>query len=255
MEVVHVERRGPLATVTLDSPENRNALSSALLGQLADALGAVRSDPQARVVVLTGAGPAFCSGADLSERLNPRAGEQRTTLPEVLTSLATLPQPVVARVNGHVRAGGVGLVAACDLAVATASSTFALSEVRVGVAPAMIAVPTLGVMDRRSFSRWTLTGEVFGAEEAAAAGLLTEAVADGALDEWVEVAVAALLRGSPPALAATKGLPSLFAGRGWEEAMAAAAALSEELFASPAAAEGMAAFLERRPPSWVQETG
>jgi methylglutaconyl-CoA hydratase len=241
-----------VATVTLDSPHNRNALSSRLLGELAVALDQARDDPGVRVVVLTGAGPVFCSGADLSERLHPPA-DQPVTMPEVLARIARLPLPVVVRVNGHVRAGGLGLVAAGDLAVAPVSATFALTEVRVGVAPAMVAVPVLGVMDRRAFYRFALTGETFDAAQAALSGLLTEAVDDDALDAWVDRAVAALLEGSPTALAATKGLADLVGGLGWDEAMAAAAALSGELFASPEAAEGMAAFLEKRRPAWTRD--
>ncbi len=248
---MHVAHRGPVATVTLDSPANRNALSSRLLAELAAALDGVRDDASVRVVVLTGAGPVFCSGADLSERLHPPA-DAPVTVPEVLSRITRLPQPVVVRVNGHVRAGGLGLVATGDLAVAPGSATFALTEVRVGVAPAMVAVPVLRVMDRRAFCRFALTGETFGAAEAAASGLLTEAVDDDAVDAWVERAVAALLKGSPAALAATQGLAELVDGVGWDEAMAGAAALSAELFGSPDAAEGMAAFLEKRQPAWAR---
>ncbi len=248
---MHVAHRGPVATVTLDSPANRNALSSRLLAELADALDSVRDDAEVRVVVLTAAGPVFCSGADLSERLHPPA-DAPVSVPQVLSRITGLPQPVVVRVNGHTRAGGLGFVASGDLAVAPVSATFALTEVRVGVAPAMVAVPVLRVMDRRAFCRFALTGETFGAAEAAACGLLTEAVEDDAVDTWVERVVAALLEGSPAALAATKGLAEMVARAGWDEAMAGAAALSAELFASADAAEGMSAFLEKRRPAWAR---
>jgi len=254
--LVRTERTGALSTVVLDSPHNRNALSSALLAQLLDALHEAQADPEVRAVVLTGTGSVFCSGADLSERRGDGAGEaagdhERATFADVLSCLAELPQPVVARVNGHVRAGGMGLVAACDLAVAPASATFAFSEVRVGVAPAMIAVPVLRVMDRRSFTRWALTGDTFSATQAVAAGLLSAVVEDGVLDDWVDGVVASFRRSSPLAMAATKGLVEGLAGREWQSAMASAEALSDELFASAEAAEGMAAFLEKRAPSWV----
>jgi len=252
VELVHVEQRGPVATVTLDSPENRNALSSRLLAQLAAALDGARDDASVRVVVLTGTGSVFCSGADLAERLHPPA-EEPVTLPEVLARLVQLPKPVVVRVNGHVRAGGFGLVAAGDLAVAPASATFALTEVRVGVAPAMVAVPVLRVMDRRAFTRYALTGETFTAAEAAATGLLSASVGDDELDRWVGAAVGALLEGAPRALAASKGLADLVGGRPWDEALARATGLSAELFASPEAAEGMAAFLEKRSPRWATQ--
>lgn len=271
---VRLERRGPVAVVTLDSPHNRNALSSAMLSELRALLRGVQGDPEVRAVVLTGTGSVFCSGADLRERrLAGAAGPGGTggarredggdtpggipapSLPDVLACLAELPQPVVARVNGHVRAGGMGLVAACDLAVAPRGATFALSEVRVGVAPAMIAVPALRVMDRRSFARYALTGDPFGADEAVTAGLLTAAVEPDELDGWVDRAVASVLQGAPMALAATKGLIEALGGTDWEASMVSAEALSEELFASADAAEGMSAFLEKRPPSWAAERG
>lgn len=251
--LVRHERRGPVTVLTLDSPRNRNALSARLLAELLAALEQVQADPEVRAVVLTGDGSVFCSGVDLDERLRPPA-DQPATLPEVLSCLVSLPQPVVARVNGHVRAGGMGLVAACDLAVAPAAATFAFTEVRVGVAPAIIAVPALALMGRRAFTRYALTGDVFGAGEAVGAGLLTAAAPDlEAVDAWVDDVVGSVLRSAPTAVTATKGLPSLLAGRAWEEALSVAESLSDELFASPPAAEGMTAFLEKRAPSWATD--
>ena len=249
--LVRRTHEGPAVTLTLDSPQNRNALSRQLLAELADALGRSRGDAGVRVVVLTGSGTTFCSGVDLEERLHPPAEAPLATLSQVLSMIVAMPQPVVARVNGHVRAGGMGLVCASDLAVAPAAATFGFSEVRVGVAPAMIAVPALRRMGRRAFDRYALTGDVFHAAEAAAAGVLTAAVDDGdALDEWVDSVVGSLLRCAPGAVAATKGLADLV-DRPWGEAMGAATALSEQLFSEAPAAEGMAAFLDKRDPSWV----
>jgi len=186
----------------------------------------------------------------LQERRHPPHGndDEAPSLSEVFTCLVELPQPVIARVNGAVRAGGMGLVAACDLAVAPPSASFAFTEVRVGVAPSVIAVPALVVMDRRSFTRYALTGEVFGAAEALASGLLTAVAED--IDEWVAEAVGAVLRSSPSAVAATK---DLLGPEGFERALADAEALSVELFASPDATEGIAAFLGKRPPRWAVE--
>lgn len=250
--LVRHDRLGAVATLTLDSPHNRNALSAQLLAELAAGLHEARSDPDLRAVVLTATGGTFCSGVDLAERLHP-PGSAPATLSRVLSALAATPQPVIARVNGHVRAGGMGLVAACDLAVAPAAATFAFTEVRVGVAPAIIAVPALRRMGRRAFERYALTGDVFGAEAAAAAGLLSAVVADlEELDMWVAGVVRSVLRSAPAAVAATKGLADL-AHRPWEDALAAAEELSDRLFSSPTAAEGMSAFLEKRPPSWVME--
>ena len=249
--LVRVARAGPVVTVTLDSPHNRNALSTALLGELLAALREAQADPEVRVVVLTGAGPVFCSGADLQERLHPpepagSGAEPLPTVGDVLTCLVGLPQPVVALVNGPARAGGLGLVAACDLAVAGPATTFAFTEVRVGVAPAVIAVPALRVMGRRAFARYALTGDVFDATQAAAAGLLTAVDDDPA--GWVDRAVRSILGSSPVAVAATKGL---LADADWDADLAAAEALSDQLFGSADGAEGMAAFLAKRPPRWV----
>jgi enoyl-CoA hydratase/carnithine racemase len=251
--LVRQAREGPVATLTLDSPANRNALSRRLLAELASGLSEAQADPDVRVVVLTGTGTTFCSGMDLAERLHPPPGEPPATLPEVLSAVVAMPQPVVARVNGHVRAGGMGLVCACDLAVAPQDATFGFSEVRVGVAPAVIAVPALRRMGRRAFDRYALTGDVFGAEQAVAAGVLTASVADvGDLDAWVDDVVGSLLRSAPTAVAATKGLADLLA-RPWDEALDAAGELSEGLFGAEAATEGMVAFLEKRRPSWAVE--
>jgi methylglutaconyl-CoA hydratase len=249
--LVRLDRKGPVVTLTLDSPANRNALSRRLLADLATGLGEAQADPDVRVVVLTGSGSTFCSGVDLTERLNPPPGDPPATLPEILTTIVAMPQPVIARVNGHVRAGGMGLVCACDLAVAPAEATFGFSEVRVGVAPAVIAVPALRRMGRRAFDRYALTGDVFDAGSAAASGVLTAAVGSaGEMDAWVDMVAGSLLRCAPAAVAATKGLADLVA-RPWDDALDAAAELSEGLFGAAAASEGMAAFLEKRRPSWV----
>lgn len=251
--LVHYDADGPVVTVTLDSPGNRNALSRQLLAELHRALSTAQADPDVRVVVLTGEGRTFCSGVDLTERLHPPPGEPPATLAEVLTTIVAMPQPVIARVNGHVRAGGMGLVAACDLAACDNAASFAFTEVRVGVAPAVIAVPALRRMGRRAFERYALTGDVFVGAEAVAAGLLSAAVDDRAsLDAWVDATVASLLSAAPQAVAATKGLADLV-DRPWDDALSAAEALSDTLFASEAAAEGMAAFLEKRQPAWRVE--
>jgi methylglutaconyl-CoA hydratase len=245
--LVGVQHDRGVRTLTLDSPENRNALSARMLDELDQALRDATSDGEVRAVVITGAGTVFCSGADLSER--GKAAPNR--MPDILTMIAESPVPVIARVNGHARAGGLGLIAAADLAAAPESSTFAFTEVRVGVAPAMIMVPALRVMDRRFLARMTLTGERFGAPQAAAAGLLSAVTADAAaLDEWVSEQTTAIRQAAPGALRATKGLLRDLPGLGWHDGLTAAAALSAELFAGAEAAEGMEAFLQKRRPSW-----
>lgn len=252
-QLLRVERRGTTLTLTLDSPHNRNALSSGLLAALAQALAEAAVEASVRCVVLTATGKVFCAGADLRERLHGPSSEGPTvggSLPGVLTAIASMPKPVVARVNGHARAGGLGLIAACDLAAAPTWATFALSEVRVGVAPAVIAVPLLRVMGRRAFLRHALTAEPFSAAEAVDSGLLTAAVDD--LDRWTAEQVAALAGGGPRALAATKALPAHLEDTTWDEGLRHTASLTDRLFAGPEAAEGMAAFLEKRSPSWAE---
>ncbi len=249
-QLVGVEDADGVRTVTLDSPSNRNALSSRLLDELATALGDAADDRAVRVVVLTGAGTVFCSGADLSER----GSAAPNRMPEILRTLAECPTPVIARVNGAARAGGLGLIAAADMAVAPEAATFGFSEVRVGVAPAMILVPALRVVEPRFLARAVLTGEPFSAAEAATAGLLSAVVPDQtALDDWVLARARAINKGSPGAVRATKELLRSLPAQGFDEGLEHAARRSAELFAGEEATEGMAAFLEKRRPSWDTE--
>ena len=245
--LVGVRHDEGIRTLTLDSPANRNALSSALLAQLEQALRDATSDPDVRAVVLTGTGTVFCSGADLSE---PGAAAP-SRMPAILTSIVESAVPIIVRVNGHARAGGIGLIAAADMAVAAEAATFAFTEVRIGVAPAMILVPALRVVDRRFLARATLTGERFGAAEAVEAGLLTAATSDeAALDEWVADRTTALRQAAPGAVRATRELLRTLPAQTWAEGLAAAAVTSADLFAGAEAAEGMDAFLQKRRPSW-----
>ena len=245
--MVGVQHRDGIRTLTLDSPANRNALSARLLEQLEQALRDATGDPDVRAVVLTGTGTVFCSGADLSER----GAAAPNRMPAILTCMVESPVPVIVRVNGHARAGGLGLIAAADMAAAAAASTFAFTEVRVGVAPAMILVPALRVVDPRFLTRAALTGERFSAEEAAAAGLLTAVTPDeAALDAWVATQTLALRQAAPGAVRATKELLRALPAQAWAEGLAAAADTSAELFAGAEAAEGMEAFLQKRRPSW-----
>ena len=236
---VSVDDRG-VATVTLDSPANRNALSAALLDDLHLALDRAEQ-PDVRVIVLDHTPPAFCAGADLKERAAGR--NDSTTMVRAMTRLAGAAPPVIAAVDGPARAGGIGLMAACDLVVVARAVTFAFTEVRLGVAPAIISVPVL----RRC--RWTevaapfLTGEPFDADRAAAIGLVTHVTDDVA--GTVAGLVDALLLGGPQAVVATK---RLLRDPG---SMADMQRLSETLFASDEGREGMRALAEQRPPSWA----
>jgi enoyl-CoA hydratase/carnithine racemase len=245
--MVHSERKGAVHTLTLDSPHNRNALSAQLLEELAAGLHDATTAADVRVIVLTATGTVFCSGADLSGT----TGTVTSRMAEILSALAAAPVPVIARVNGHARAGGLGLMAASDLAVAATGATFAFSEVRVGVAPAMIMVPGLRVMAPRFLSQHVLTGESFTAVEAARAGLLSAVTEDeAALDAWVDAAVAGVLKSAPGAVAATKALLAGLPELSWSAGLEVARARSAELFDGVEAAEGMDAFLNKRSPSW-----
>ena len=256
-EVVHLERSRGAATITLDSQPNRNALSRRLRSELAAHLRSALADPAVRVVVLTHAGPAFSAGADLSEvRDGDAEAEARSVpLPELLAALLDAPKPVVARVAGPARAGGIGLIACCDVAIASTTSNFALTEVRVGVVPVLISVPLLPLLGRRAAQRLMLTGETFGAEQAVEVGLLTRAVPVADLDAEVDRAVTELCAGAPQAVAATKEVLAAATGRGEElrRRLAAVNAVSQRHFASEEAAEGIAAFREKRAPRWVPE--
>jgi methylglutaconyl-CoA hydratase len=249
-EFVRTGQAAGIATITLDSPANRNALSSGLLTELQAALTDALTDPGVRVIVLTGAGPAFCSGADLKES-RTKASAAPELFPKILQLIWDGPKPVVCRVNGSARAGGIGLIAACDIAIAAESATFAFSEVRIGVTPAIIAVTCLRRMEPRAAAEYFLTGEAFGAPRAEQIGLLTRAVPETELDEQAGRYAGLLLRGAPGALAATKTVLREAGTLPVAEGLARMARLSADRFASAEGQEGMAAFAERRDPSWA----
>jgi enoyl-CoA hydratase len=232
-----------IETLSLDSPATRNALSASLVAELADALTECGKDADVRAIVLTHTGNTFCAGADLRDPPPPEA------LVALLRQIVDVPKPVVARVTGHVRAGGLGLLAACDMAAASAGSTFAFTEVRIGVAPAVISLPLLPRTDPRALARYYLTGERFDATEATRVGLLTTAAED--VDEALEPILDGLRRSAPEALAETKRLLTARVLETFDRDAADLTALSARLFASAQAREGMTAFLERRDPAWV----
>ena len=244
-ELVHCIIDNGVATITLDSPSNRNALSRQLLAELNEALDRA-AGPDVRAVVLTHAGPVFCSGADLKERASGTQDAQAAGNPmaNVFERLSTLAAPTIAAVNGPVRAGGVGLMAACDLVVVSSAVTFAFTEVRIGVAPAIISVPILARCGWSRLAAPFLTGEAFDAAAATDMGLVTHVADD--VDARVATLVTGILAGAPNAVAATKRLLRQSA-----PTMAEMTELSESLFRSDEAAEGMRAFAEKRPPSWA----
>jgi enoyl-CoA hydratase/carnithine racemase len=274
--LVRYETGARVATVTLDSPHNRNALSARLVAELTARLGEAGADPAVRAVVLTHTGRVFCSGADLAaaaegpgqsntagtgpprrsrqgtqrSRQGTQPGEAGTAILAVLELVVELPKPVIARIAGHVRAGGMGIVGACDLAVAAEGASFAFTEARIGVTPAMISLTTLDIMDPRQAARYYLTGETFGASVAARLGLITAACAGEELDGVVGGLVAHVLETSPQGAAETKKLLTAARRRRLADRGPEMAALSARLFGSDEAQEGIRAFLEKREPAW-----
>jgi enoyl-CoA hydratase len=249
-QLVHYTVERAIATVTLDSPENRNALSRQLVDELSAHLAAAAADDAVRAVVLTHAGTTFCAGADLKEAATEGGPEQGTArMLALLLAIVELPKPVLARVDGNVRAGGLGLVGACDLAVAGPAASFAFTEVRLGLAPAIISLTTLGRMTERAAARYYLTGEKFDAATAAATGLITAAVDD--VDAEIAALSDALRACSPQGLAETKPLATRATRAAFTLQAEQVQAQSARLFASAEAREGMTAFLQRRPPSWA----
>ena len=251
-EVVHATVAGGVATITLDSPANRNALSAGLVGGLSQHLDSAAADPAVRAVVLAHTGSTFCAGADLAEMAaegGPAAGTAR--LVALLRRIVALPKPVAALVDGHVRAGGLGLIGACDVVLSGPASTFAFTEVRIGVAPAMISLTVLSRLSDRAASRYLLTGETFGPAEAARIGLVTEA-ADDPVDA-LDALLAHWRACSPQGLAETKALTTRSLLAGFDASADELAARSARLFASDEGQEGIAAFREKRPPRWVLE--
>ncbi|MBO3747863.1 enoyl-CoA hydratase family protein [Streptosporangiaceae bacterium NEAU-GS5] len=254
MTVVHREDDRGVATLTLDSPRNRNALSRDLVGELTAHVEAVAADPDTRAVLLTHTGGVFCSGADLGEAVGEgMAGGSRRMI-DLFTLLVELPKPVVCRVAGKVRAGGLGLLGACDVVLASAAGDYAFTEARLGLAPAMISLTLLPRLDARAAGRYFLTGETFTAAEAERIGLLTRAVPADALDAAVAEVLDALRLASPQGLAESKLLVTEAVRHLLAEHGEQMAARSARLFSSDEAKEGMSAFLQRRPPSWASET-
>lgn len=254
-ELVHLEVKQGVGTITLDSPHNRNALSRQVVADLDRQMTAALDDPGVRVVVLTGMGPAFCSGADLKERRTsqepaPASGRPGGVVP-VLTAMWHASKPIVGRINGAARAGGLGLVAACDIAVAPETATFGLSEVRIGVVPGTIAVVLVPKIGQTRAMELCLTGDVFDGRAAVAYGLLNAAAPEGKLDEIVDRYVSSLLKGAPEAMARTKRVVREIPALSLEDGFAEMSQRSARSFASAEAAEGMAAFAEKRTPRWT----
>lgn len=245
-ELVHYAVTDRVATLTLDSPHNRNALSRQLVGELFERLERAEGDEGVKVVVIRAEGRTFCSGADLSEASGEGMGQAARVLVDLQRRIATLDKPVVTRLHGNVRAGGIGIVGASDIALSATDATYAFTEVRLGLTPAAISLSVLPRMTERAAALTFLTGEVFDGTTAAATGLVTKAVPEEELDAEVDRVCALLVQGNPQGLRETKQL----LGRPLVERIARdgedLAALSARLFGSEEAKAAMLAFLTRK---------
>jgi methylglutaconyl-CoA hydratase len=241
------------AWIMLNRPENRNALSAILVNELHDHLVAAIENPQVRCIVLTGAGPAFCAGADLK---NPpgstSAGDRAISLPDVLTLMLESPKPVVAAINGAAFAGGLGLVGAADIVVTVEDVQFSFSEVRIGVIPAVISVVCIPKLGAHHAMKLFITGERFTGRQAVDMGLAHRAVPADRLRAAVQEEIDMINLGGPSAVSEAKKLVRRVSTLSVEEGFKETAPWSAKVFQSEEAAEGMAAFREKRSPAWAR---
>jgi methylglutaconyl-CoA hydratase len=245
-----------VCTLTLARPDKHNALNAELIAALLTKLRALEIEPRARLVILTSQGDTFCSGADLDwlKSLTGAISEQQETLihnlAELLQTIASLSKPTIARVQGPAYGGGVGLIAACDIAIAAETATFSMPELRLGLIPAVITPHVVKAIGARAARRLFLSGKTITSTEALRLGLLHEAVANGELDKAIEAEVSRLLKAAPGAIADLKHLLGRL--RDYEpDATSTAADLIARLSRSEEAREGITAFLEKRKPSWL----
>jgi methylglutaconyl-CoA hydratase len=237
--------------ITLNRPENRNALSSLLVGELNDHLIAASEDSRVRCIVITGTDPAFCAGADLKNP--PGQATSPVPYPAVLKRIMDSSKPVIAAVNGAAFAGGLGLIGAADIVLAAEDAPMSFSEVRIGVIPAIIAVVCLPKLGTHHGLKLFLTGERFTGARAVDMGLVHRAVPREQLHDAVQQEVDAISLGGPNAVAECKRLVRRVPQLATDEGLREMAEWSARMFGTPEAVEGMAAFRERRKPSWVRK--
>lgn len=256
-ETLQVERDGRVTRLWLNRPAVRNAFNAVMVRELRKALEDVRRDDEVRVVVLSGRGSSFCSGADLnwmreiiSFTYEQNLGETME-LAEALHELYSLPKPTVARVNGPAIGGGTGFVSACDIVVASTEARFGLSEVKIGVVPAAISPYVVRRMGESRARQYFLTGERMDGRRALEVGLANIVAEPAGLDAAVEAVVGSLLSSGPEALASAKELLRRVPGMDFGEAKRFTAEMIARLRVSEEAQEGMAAFLEKRKPKWA----
>ena len=258
-EALAIERQGPIGLVTMNRPERHNAFDDALIAELTDAFRSMEAEDGIRIVVLSGAGKSFSAGADLNwmKRMAGFSMEENRrdamALAALMRTIAHLRKPTIARVQGAALGGGVGLVACCDVAVATQGATFSLSEVKLGLIPAVISPYVVAAIGERAARRYFLTAERFTAAEAWRIGLVHEiSVGEDEMDETIGAIVDAMLAASPMAQKESKDLIRAVAHRPLtSEVVQDTADRIAKIRSSPEGREGVAAFLEKRRASWV----
>ena len=246
-----------VATLTLNRPDRRNALSATMIAELTEAAAALAADPAVRAVVLTGAGDSFCAGGDLgwmraqmdADRATRIAGA--TALARMLRALNELPKPLIGRVNGQAYGGGVGMMAVCDVCVGVAGARFGLTETRLGLIPATISPYVIARMGEGPARRVFMSARLFDAGEAQTLGLLARVIAPEALDAAVEAEVAPYLSVAPGAAARAKALARALGPRIDDAVIAMTAEALADAWEAPEAREGIAAFFDKRPPVWL----
>jgi methylglutaconyl-CoA hydratase len=254
---LHTQTEAGVHTILLNRPEKRNALTPQLIEELTQALEAAGGNPHCRVVIITGAGSAFCAGLDLEVlRANVEAGEEAALedaerIARLFRTLHECPRPTIAAVNGAAVAGGMGIATICDLTLAVPEAKFGYTEVRIGFIPAIVsAYLRMQIGDKRARDL-LLTGRLMSAQEAAALGLVTRVVPEPELMREARSVAEKLTRNSPAAMAATKRLVSRFAERRLLDDVEAAIRASVQMRAHGEFREGVTAFLEKREPKWA----
>lgn len=258
MPFLSIEHSGPVATITLQRPEVRNAFSDEVIAEITAAFQAMASSAEVRAVVLAATGPAFCAGADLNwmRRMADYTRDENLAdagaLAEMLRVIYECPKPTIARIQGDVYAGGMGLVAACDMAVSVDTANFCLSEVKLGLIPATISPYVIRAMGARAAHRYFLTAERFDAKEAHRIGFVHEVVSAEQLDAKVADITNALVSASPNAVRSCKNLVQDVAGQGIEAPLIARTVEGiADIRASREGREGVQSFLQKRKPFWL----
>ncbi|NNF55042.1 MAG: enoyl-CoA hydratase [Acidimicrobiales bacterium] len=254
------DTNGPVRTLTLNRPDAKNSLTASMLRSLMAALYEADTDPTIRVIILTNSGNTFCAGADLTaDRPGVAAmiggpSEKPASLAELFVSMQSGATPIIGRIDGHAVGGGVGLVAACDLSYVRSDAKIGFTEVRLGVAPAVISVVCLPKLSRADAMETFLSGERFSPTKAAEIGLINAAVAPENLHQHVDATVNKILKGGPSGIAAAKNLVYTVPTMDRAEALAWTTELSQALFDSEEAKAGIAAYRQRRPAPWDESS-